>query len=90
MKELIKEALNAGWSDRLFYYYKQEVDVNAIRPQDENSQEWKDIIAKLETIATPKPVPTPRPAYKEGYGAIPPQPITTPTPDRYMGTGLLD
>lgn len=52
----IKEALNAGWNDRLFYYYQQEVDANAVRPQDETSQEWKDIIAKLEAIATPKPI----------------------------------
>ena len=83
MKELIKEALDAKWNDRLFHYYKQEVDINAVRPQDENSQEWKDIIAKLETIATPKPVPTPTLAYKEGYGAIPPQPITTTTASIY-------
>ena len=69
MKELIKEALDAKWNDRLFHYYKQEVDANAVRPQDENSQEWKDIIVKLETIATPKPIATPRPT-----------PIPTPTP----------
>lgn len=69
MKELIKEALNAGWNDRLFHYYKQEVDINAVRPQDENSQEWKDIIAKLESIATPKPAPTPTA-----------KPLATPTP----------
>ena len=81
MKELIKEALDAGWNDRLFHYYKQYIDANAVRPQDENSQEWKDIIAKLETIATLKPVATPKltetstPAFKEGYGAIPPQQI---------------
>ena len=77
MKDLIQEALKAGWNDRLFHYYKQEVDQNAVRPQDENSQEWKDIIVKLERLATPKPVTAP--AFKEGYGAIPPQPISTPT-----------
>lgn len=57
----IKEALQAGWNDRLFHYYQQEVDANAVRPQDENSQEWKDIIAKLEALATPKPIATPKP-----------------------------
>ena len=61
MKELIKEALDAGWNDRLFHYYKQYIDTNAVRPQDENSQEWKDIVAKLQAIATPKPITTPKP-----------------------------
>lgn len=48
MKELIQEALKAGWNDRLFYYYQQVSDPNAVRPQDENGQEWKAIIAFLE------------------------------------------
>ena len=76
MKALIKEALDAKWNDRLFHYYKQEVDINAVRPQDENSQEWKDIIAKLEAIATPKVIATPKPT-----------PTLTPN---QIGKGLLD
>ena len=52
-KELIKEALDNNWSDRIFYHYQQEVDATAVRPQDETSTEWKEIVAKLTVLSTP-------------------------------------
>lgn len=70
MKELIQEALKAGWNDRLFHYYQLEVDANAVRPQDENSKEWKEIIAKLEALTTPKPVVTPKAKQNDQTGSI--------------------
>ena len=73
MKELIKEAVQAGWNDRLFYYYQQVSDANAIRPQDENGQEWKSIIAFLELYSKAediKPVPTPKVETNDQTGSI--------------------
>lgn len=56
----LKEALDNGWNDRLFQYYKENVDQNAVRPQDELGPDWNAILEKLKDIATPKPAPTPK------------------------------
>jgi len=65
----IKEALDNGWNDRIFLHYKELVDPNAIRPQDETGEEWKQIVSQLSALATPKPVkttkPIPTPSNKE-------------------------
>ena len=64
----VKEALDNGWGDRIFHFYTQLVDAKAVRPQDENSNEWKGIVAALEKLATSSPAPTPIP-----------KPVITPT-----------
>lgn len=56
----LKEALDNGWNDRLFQYYKELVNPNAVRPQNEDGQEWNDMLAALRGIATPTPAPTPK------------------------------
>jgi hypothetical protein len=66
----LKEALENGWNDRLFQYYKDLVNPNAVRPQNEFGQEWNDILGTLRGIATPAPAPTPKAT-----------PKPTPTPE---------
>jgi len=56
----IKEALDNGWNDRIFLHYKELVDPNAIRPQDETGEEWKQIVLKLTDLTAPNPIPTPK------------------------------
>lgn len=73
MKELIQEALKAGWNDRLFHYYTQVSNPNAVRPQDENSKEWKEIIAFLELYSKAeevKPTPVPKAKQNDQTGSI--------------------
>ena len=59
-KDELTQALHNGWGDRLFHYYTQLVDANAVRPQDEESKEWKDMVSALTKFATPEPAPTPK------------------------------
>ena len=59
-KDELTQALHNGWGDRLFHYYTQLVDANAVRPQDEESKEWKDMVSALTKLATPEPAPTPK------------------------------
>lgn len=46
------EALANNWNDRIFNHYKQLVDSEATRPQDELSQEWLAMIDKLTKLTT--------------------------------------
>ena len=54
-KKAIREALENGWSDKIFLYYQQYVNVNAARPQNEFSQEWQDILGTLAGISKEEP-----------------------------------
>lgn len=56
--ELVKEALDNNWEDRIFMHYRELVDPHAVRPQDNKSQEWLDIVKslklKVEVVADDK------------------------------------
>ena len=49
---LVSEAIENGWNDRIFNFYKALVDSNAIRPQDDES--FNKLVAQLKDKVTPK------------------------------------
>ena len=49
---LVLEAIENGWNDRIFNFYKALVDSNAIRPQDDES--FNKLVAELKDKVTPK------------------------------------
>lgn len=69
----IKEALQAGWNDRIFLYYQQHVDANAVRPQDETGKEWQDIVTSLQNLVDkdkPKQTPTVKKQSNDQTGSL--------------------
>ena len=48
----VLEAIENGWNDRIFNFYKALVDSNAIRPQDDES--FNKLVAELKDKVTPK------------------------------------
>jgi len=48
----VLEAIENGWNDRIFNFYKALVDSNAIRPQDDES--FNKLVAQLKDKVTPK------------------------------------
>ena len=42
----VLEAIENGWNDRIFNFYKALVDSNAIRPQDDEN--WEQLVTKLK------------------------------------------
>ena len=51
-KELVQEALDNNWEDRLFYYYQVWVSANTVRPQD--PEDFKKIVDELKRLVAPK------------------------------------
>jgi hypothetical protein len=46
--EIVKEALDNNWHDRIFLHYQQLIDPKAVRPQDYKSEEWLNIVKTLK------------------------------------------
>lgn len=55
-KKAIREAIEKAWGDRIFLYFQQYVNPNAVRPQNEHGQEWNDILATLRGISQEEPI----------------------------------
>ena len=56
-KQTVLEAIENGWNDRVFIYYKQFINAEAVRPQDDDNwnklvEELKSKVVKTEKIVT--------------------------------------
>lgn len=46
-KTQVIEALENGWNDRIFIHYKELIDSNAVRPQDDYN--WGKMVDELKS-----------------------------------------
>ncbi len=53
-KQTVLEAIENGWNDRIFIHYKQFVNPEAIRPQDDEN--WGKLVEELKSKVTPKEI----------------------------------
>jgi hypothetical protein len=66
----VKESLDNGWNDRIFQHYRELVNADAVRPQDTESKEWKDIIAALQLKIDPNAPKNQKVIIKDGKAEI--------------------